>query len=324
VVLCVLTVSWVISLVAGDDSACKNDLQTFLKCVKDKYEAKTQAEKDAVKKDREDKYDKCFADAGCDGPDWSKDVSDVIKSRMKLNMSEPVKKCLKDKLIVKLGAKLNECMTKKGITNVNIVEVIKAVQASGISIEGHGKDDLSAVVSTKYNLVKAVDKCSQKKGGTDAVKPLEQCAHKVTAEAKPKICAFIKPCEDAVTADCKKRGQEIRKALCQCKKEKEADVAGKLRTLATGKDKVGLNDLIGTVAENQDIKTIIGDVVQCYKDNNEEIPPQLKVVMKFVASGGSSNAKMAAALSVNGSTCIIMADMLQIDADDPSECEPCA
>jgi len=311
-------------LVAGDDSSCKNDLQTFLKCVKEKYEAKTQAEKDAVKKERQDKYDKCFSDAGCDGPDWNKDVSDVIKSRMHMNMSEPVKKCLKDKVVGKLGEKLNECLTKKGFANVNIVEVIKAVQAAGISLEGHGKDDLSAVLSSKYNLVKAVDKCSQKKGGTDAVKPLEQCAHKVTAEAKPKICAFIKSCEDAVSADCKKRGQEIRKALCQCKKEKEADVAGKLRTLATGKDKVGLNDLIGTVAENQDIKTIIGDVVQCYKDNNEDIPPQLKVVMKFVASGGTSNAKMAAALSVNGSTCIVMADMLQIDAEDQSECEPCA
>jgi len=324
-VFLVLSLS-LVALAAGED-ACKNDFQTFLRCVKDKYEAKTQAEKDAVKKDLQDKSDKCFSDAGCDAPDWSKDgTSDAMKQMG--NMPESVKQCLKKKMIAKLGDKLNDCLKKKGVANVNITEIAEAAQGAGIGVEGHGgagKDGMHTAISAKFNVVKSVDKCAQKKGGTDSVKPLEQCLQKIKTDAKPKVCAFVKSCEDAVTAPCKKRGKELHKAICQCKKEKEAEIAGKLRTLAQGKDKVGIDELVKTVAGDQDMNAIMDDVEQCYKDNNEKEPALLKLAKAFLAKGGSSsNPKMKAAMSVNGSSCIIMADMLQLDADDKSECEPCA
>jgi hypothetical protein len=325
--LYVLAISLAVSLAAADDDKCKNDLQTFLKCVKDKFEAKPQAEKDAAKKDRQDKADQCFKDAGCDGPDWSKDPEDALKQKMgKMQMPDSVKKCLKDKLIEKIGDKLNECLTKKGVTNVNIKDIIKSAQGAGISMDGSAsaeKDGIHAAISAKFNLVKAVDKCSQTKGGPSSVKPLEQCLQKLKDDDKPKICAFIKPCEDAVSADCKKRGQELRKALCECKKEKEAEISGKLRTLGA-QDKVGLDDLIKSVAGDQDMGGIIKDVDQCYKDNNEPEPPMIKMAIAMFSGGATPPPKFKQAMSINGTTCIVMADMLQIDADDKTECEPCA
>jgi hypothetical protein len=327
----ILAISCAVVLVAAEDK-CKNDFQSFLRCVKDKYEAKPQSEKDAAKKEKEDRANKCFADAGCDAPDWNKDpTGGAMKGHGGMDMPDSVKNCLKKKLIEKVGAKLNECLSKRGVQNVNFSEIAESAEGAGISMEGHGsagKDGLQASMSAKFNAVKAVDKCSQKKGGdTDNVKDLEQCLQTIKHDQKPKVCAFIKPCEDKVTGDCKKRGQEIRTALCQCKKEKELEVAKKLKELGKANAKVGIQELIKTVAGDQDMQDIINQVDQCYKDNNVDEPPLLKLAIQMMSKGGSggggAGARMSAKLSVNGSTCVIMADMMTLDANDKSECEPC-
>jgi len=144
--------------------------------------------------------------------------------------------------------------------------------------------------------------------------------HNTKKEIKPKVCAALKPCEDKVSPPCKTRGQEVRKALCLCKKEKEQDIAGKLKTLGQ-QPKVGFQDLIKTVADDQDIQDMMGQVEKCYQENNEPEPAMLKLAKLFMKNGGGG--KMGASMSINGSTCIIMSDMLTLDANDKSECDNC-
>jgi hypothetical protein len=332
----VLAISCAASL-AADDDKCKNDFQSFLTCVKTQYENKPQGEKDAAKKAREDKADKCFADASCDAPDWS---SDPMKQHMGggghggMQMPDTVKQCLKKKLVEKIGTKLNECLSKKGVQHVNFSAIADSVQGAGLGMEGHGgagKDGLHAGMAAKFNAVKAVDKCAQKKGGdTNSVKPLEQCLHNIKKDAKPEICKFIKPCEDKVSGDCKKRGREITKALCECKKEKESEISKKLRDLGQNaqKDnkKVGIQELIKAVADDQDMQDMMKQVDACYTEADEPEPPIVKLAMQLLAGKGGSgggSSKMSAALSVSASTCIIMADMMELEANDKSECENC-
>jgi len=318
-----------------DDEKCRNDFQTFLACVKTEYQKKPASEKAAEKQERRDKANKCFADASCDAPDWDKDpMGGGGKQHMGgMQMPPAVKECLKKKLIAKIGVKLNECLSKKGVKGVNFTALADSLSGSGL-MEGHGdggkdaKDGLHAGFSAKFNEVKGVDKCAKKKGGdTDSVKPLEQCLHNIKKDERPKMCALIKPCQDKITGPCKQRSEEVYKTLCQCKKEKEKEISGKLRTLGHSQAKVGIQDLVKTVADDQDVQDIMQQVDNCYQEANEPEPPLLKLAMKMFSGGGGrggAGGKFGAAFSVDGSTVVIMGDMMALDAEDQSDCKPCA
>jgi len=154
------------------------------------------------------------------------------------------------------------------------------------------------------------------------VRPLEQCLQKIKHDQKPKTCALIKPCEDGVSAGCKQRGQQIKKALCECKKEKELEIAGKLRNLGTQNAKVPITDLVNAAAGDNTMQDMMKSVDQCYKDNGEQEPLMMKLAMQMF-SGGKKGAGASAKMSVDGSTLVVAADMMQLDAEDRSECEPC-
>jgi len=327
----VLAISFAVVLSAGDDQKCKADFQSFLACVKDQYEKIPESEKQAAKKDRQDKADKCFQQASCDSPDWNSDPAGGMGKggHMGMDMPKAVKECLKKKLIEKVGAKLNDCLSKKGVRNVNFTALADSFSGAGFGMEGHGgdgaKEGLQSSMKAQFTAVKAVDKCAQKKGGdTNSVKPLEQCLYNIKKEQRPKICALTKPCEDKVTGECKKRGQELKKALCQCKQEKESEIAKKLRVLGQSQKKVGIQDLMKTVADDLDMQDMMKQVDICYDESNEPEPPILKLAMKLLSGGGRGGGPFNAAMSVSGSQVVIMADMMTLDAEDDSQCQPCA
>jgi len=328
-----LALTFAVSLAANDDSACKNDFKSFLKCVKDKYEARSQSEKDAAKKEKQDKANQCFADAGCDAPDWGasplggKHGGKGGPGGMG-DMPPKVKDCIKKKLVEKIGGKLNECLDKKHIQRVNFTELAEDAEGAGLSMEegSSGKDGLQASMGAKFNAVKAVDKCATKKGSTDAVKPLEQCLQKIKHDQKPKVCAFVKSCEDQVSGPCKKRGQEIRKGLCECKKEKEVVVAKKLKDLGQSNKKVGLQDLMKTISEDIDVQDMMNQVELCYTETGEPEPPLLKAAMAIMGrggNGGGAGAALSAKMSISGQQVYLMGDMMELDANDKSECDNC-
>lgn len=124
---------------AADDEKCKNDFKTFLTCVKTQYDQKPESEKEAAKKERQDKSNKCFADAGCDAPDWNKDPMGGAgkKGFGGMQMSPAVKECLKKKMIEKIGNKLNECLTKKGVQKVDFADLADSMKGSQV-FEAHG------------------------------------------------------------------------------------------------------------------------------------------------------------------------------------------
>jgi len=178
-----------------------------------------------------------------------------------------------------------------------------------------------------FNAVKAVDKCCQtKKGGdTNAMKSLEQCLQQAKQEIRPKVCASLRPCEDKVSSPCKDRVQEIRKAVCLCKKERELEIAGKMRTLSQ-QPKITFQDLMKTATDNdQDTNTMMNEIEQCYQETNTPEPDSLKKGFALIRSGGGPryHAQVAATLSINPSEPMIMSDMLTLEANDKSECDSC-
>jgi len=249
------------------------------------------------------------------------------------DMPQVVKDCLKHKLMDKIGEKMNPCLSKKGIKNFNFSAMADmATGPGGFDMEGEGGGDAKAgfegAMKAKFNAVKAVDKCAQKKGGdTNSVADLEKCLQKIKSDSKPAMCAVVKPCEAKVTTgDCKKRGEALAKALCQCKKEQEAEIAKKLKALGQSKPKVGIQELVKTVANDQEVGDMMQQVEQCYQQNNVEEPTMLKMAAAMLGKGGASSsqgAALAAAFSVNGSTVVIMGDMMALDAADDTECKDC-
>jgi len=298
------------------DDQCKNDLNNFLACAKSSI---SDSDRQARKKELEDKGDQCFQQYGCDQPNWDANPMGGKGQGGGMSMPEAVKQCLKRKMMTKIGAKLNECLAKRNVRNVDWAAFSDSAEAG----MGGAGGDMQKGMMAVFNAVKAVDKCCQaKKGGdTNAVHPLEQCLQQTKQGIHPKVCAALKPCEDKVSPPCKSRGQEIRKALCLCKKEKEAEISGKLKVLGQ-QPKVSFKDLINTVADDQEINDIMADVDQCYQETNTPEPAMLKLGMAMMRNGGGGGG-MGAAMSINGSTCIIMSDMLALDANDKSECENC-
>jgi len=317
---CFLLSFFVNSFGQTSDDQCKNDLNNFLACAKNSI---SDSDRQARKKELEDKGTQCFQQNGCDPPDWNANPmgGKGPGGAGGMSMPESVKKCIKQKMMAKIGAKLNECLAKRNVRNVDWQAFSDSAE-SGMGAVG-GSGDMQKGMMAIFNAVKGVDKCCQaKKGGdTNAVHPLEQCLQDTKKGIKPKICAALKPCEDKVSPPCKSRGQEIRKALCLCKKEKEQDIAGKLKVLGQ-QPKVSFKDLINTVADDQEVNNIMADVDQCYQEQNEPEPAMLKLAMAMMRNGGGGGG-MGAAMSINGSTCIIMSDMLTLDANDKSECDNC-
>jgi hypothetical protein len=224
-----------------------------------------------------------------------------------------------------MGKGMNDCLARKNVRNVNWSDLADSVDGAGMGGAAGGSGDMQSGMMAMYNAVKAVDKCCQaKKGGdTNAMQPLEQCLHNVKKSIKPQVCAALKPCEAKVSAPCKTRGQELRKALCQCKKEKEQEIAGKLKTLGQQNKKVSFQDVIKTVADDQDINDMMSQVEQCYKDNNEPEPAMLKLAKVFLGGSGAGARAGAGAGGINGSMCVIMSDMLTLDYNDQTECDNC-
>jgi len=240
-----------------------------------------------------------------------------------MSMPDSVKKCMKQKMIEKFAPKLNDCLTKHNVATVDWKSVSDSADGAGLGMGGGG-DDMKEAMMAVFSAVKGVDKCcNTKKGGdTNAVKPLEQCLQDTKKGIKPQMCATLKPCEDKLSATCKARGREVKKALCLCKKEKETEIAAKLKVLGQ-QQKVALQDLIKTAIDDQDMKGIMDDLDKCYQDNNETEPPMIIMAKAMVNGGTPPPGPMANAMQINGTTCIIMSDMLTLDANDPSECDNC-
>jgi len=306
----------------GDDDACKNDFQQFLTCAKSQF---SDTEKESIKTDAKSKSDACFQTAGCAGPDPKAKQHQGIGEMMK-EMPEAVKQCLKKRLLEKVGAKLNECLQKKAVGNVNISQIAAGLEAAGMGAsahgDGHAEGGLQEVLLAKLAIVKSVDKCSVDKYDSDTskVKPLEQCLQDVKTSLKPRICTDLKPCDSKVTPDCLKRGQDLHKAICQCKQEKEKEIAGKLAELGK-QPKVSIQDLIHTIVTDEEIASISKDIDDCYTDNNEQEPPMVKLAIAMMSGGGDG--KLNATMTVEGRQVIIGSDMLNLAANDAAECEPC-
>jgi len=335
-----------------DDEKCKNDFHSFVSCLKEQDQHKSESEKAAAKKALEQKVDTCFAQSGCPGPDWTAvdESSSTGKQKPKggafgggggaYEMPASVKECVKRKVTAKINQKVNECLSKRGIKNVNLTEFAYEHDGSAQLDQHHpanngsgGKGGIQMMMKAKFNVVKAVDKCCQQKGGdTNSVKPLEQCLQNVKHDERPQMCAKVKPCQDKVSKPCQKRGEDVREALCLCKKEKESDTSNKMRALAQSQKTVSMGDLMKTMADQQDMNEILTDVENCYAENHESEPIALKL-FKMMSSGGfqgrAGNGGFGGAGggggpgSVNASTVIIMSDMLQLDAQDQTECKPC-
>jgi len=337
VVLCTFT------FVAAEDK-CTSEFKSVLSCAKDQF---PESERKALKDDAQAKTKACFEQAGCDAPNFESKSKGKgkrpggMESMMK--MPDSVKQCLKKKFTEKMNTKVNECLSKKNLPPVNISEFMGAGDGAEVHGEAHGKVDghgagLEAGMMAKFTVIKGVDKCCVDKFAKDTakVKPLEQCLQDIKKSAKPQLCKNLKPCEDKLTGDCKKRGQDTKKALCQCKKDKEREIAGKLAELGK-QDKVDIQTLMKAVADDQDLSDMMGLVDKCYEENNEEQPMMLKLAKQFMAGGGargSANANananvggrragLGAAMQIEGRQCIIASDMLLLDANDQSECEAC-
>jgi len=317
--LFVLVAAFTFSL--GQDDACKNDFQQFLTCAKSQF---TDTEKQSMKADAKSKSDTCFQNAGCAVPDTSSGKKQGMGQMMQ--MSDAVKQCLKRKILEKVGAKLNECLQRKGVGSVNISQIADSLEGAGVGASAHGdggsEGGLQGAMQGKMAVVKGVDKCCVDKYGSDTnkVKPLEQCLHDVKTSLKPRICNDLKPCDSKVSPNCFKRGQQLRKALCECKQEKEKEIAGKLAELGK-QPKVSVQDLMHTIASDQDLSSVGNDIDACYSENGEQEPPMMKLAILMMAGGGG--AKFGAAMTVEGRQVTIASDMLYIDANDPSECAPC-
>jgi len=317
-ILCFLIGFFVHARADGDDQ-CKDDLKNFLACVKS---SSSDSDRQAKKKELEDKADQCFTKESCDTPKWDSNPLGGSGTNGMSSMPDSVKKCMKQKLMDKMAPKLNDCLTKHNVATVDWKSAADSADGAGFGMMG-GSDMHEAMLAV-FNAVRGVDKCCQaKKGGdTTLVKPLEQCLQDTKQGIKPKICAVVKPCEDKASATCKTRGQAVAKALCQCKKEKEADIAGKLKVLGQ-QQKVSIQDLIKTAMDDQDMKGIMDDLDKCYQDNNETEPPMILMAKAMVAGGTPPPGPMANAMMVNGTTCIIMSDMLTLDVNDQTECDSC-
>jgi len=305
------------------DDKCEPDTQAFLTCLKDQKKSNGGQDKEKAKKDLRDQVNQCFTKAGCDQPDWSEDPLKMQEQQRQFNSTpEAVKECIKDDFIEKIGSKLNECLNTKGIQNLNISRMIDLAEESGF-----GGDDEKAnagfqkLITAQLNIVKAVDKCAQKNGGdTKSVRPLEQCLQKIKQDLKPKICAVVKPCEDKVkNPECKKRCQDVSKALCECRKEDETKMAQKLRALAQNNDTVSGQDFLNAVTGDEKfIENIVKLVDKCYEQTGETKPKDSKK-----GSGEKKSSPKGGDNSVNGTMVEIMADMIDLDAQYGDECIPC-
>jgi len=230
-------------------------------------------------------------------------------------------------MIEKFGGKLNECLKKKNVESVDFKALANGMDTTagaGMGLDiggGSDKDGIHGAVAAAFTTVKSVDGCckDKKDGKTDAMKPLEQCLHEIKKDKKPKMCAMIKPCEDKLSAPCKKRCQEIHNALCQCKQEKEIEIAKKLRALGAENEKVGLQELMHTVEPDIDMQWIMKQVDDCYTSTNTTKNPMIELAAKMMTNGTGSGGGM----KFEGRTVIIMGDMMAMDAEDTTECQPC-
>jgi len=182
----------------------------------------------------------------------------------------------------------------------------------------------------KIEGVKSLAACADEKfsGDTSKLKPVEQCIHDTKKSVKPRICADLKPCVSNVSAECKKRGEDTHKAICECKKEKEAEIATKLAALGK-QEKVSLQEIIHSVLDNQEIQDIVTTIDTCYSENHEQEPEVLKLVLALFGSnststpGSNSNSTGPFHFEITGKEVQVASDSLQLEASDTSECEPC-
>jgi hypothetical protein len=339
--VCLVLALACVSVLADDYDKCKGDFKSFIDCVKSGYSKISDADKQKYKDQKKSKADQCFKAAGCDAPDWDADPMGGKGKGGKGGMGgmgdmpQVVKDCLKRKMMDKIGAKLQPCLSKKGIKNFNfsaLAEMVSGSGGEGFGMDDHGgaggKGGFAGAMKSKFNAVKGVDKCAQKQGGPSAtpIKNLEVCLQGLKKDDKDRMCTLTKPCMSKVTTgDCKKRGEDLVKALCQCKKEKEAEIAKKLQSIGQNQQKVSIQDLARTVADDQEVGDMLQQVDQCYKSNNVEEPKMLQLAIQMFGSGGSggAGAVLGNAFAINGSTVVIMGDMMSLDAADSSECDAC-
>jgi len=310
--------------VFAEEEKCLDSVKSFLTCAKSQF---NETEVDAIKDTVKSGTQKCFSDVGCTLPE-TKNVTSALKEHWD-KVPEPVKKCLKEKFLEKVGEKFNECLSKKGIKNINLTAIANSLHSlGGDEFDGEHAMALHEAINAKITVAKGVATCAKDKFGDDPakVKPLEQCLHDNKKSLKPKICAELKPCISNLSADCEKRGQEVHKAICECKKEKETEVAGKLATLGK-QDKVSIKEIVRTILDDQEISDALKQVEACFSDNNEPEPPILKLVVAAFSnnstSTANSNSTGPAALEISGKEVTILSDSIQLDASDASECEPC-
>jgi len=317
--------------VFGDEDKCLDGVKDFFTCAKEHV---NETEREAIKETVKTGTEKCFADAGCQKPEPKNSTLPKALLEKLSQIPEPVKKCLKDKLLAVVGDKFNECLSKKGVKNVNLTEIANSLHAQGEeNVAEHGKDKLNEIhqmISAKIAVAKSLSACADEKfsGDTAKVKPLEQCIHDNKKSIKPRICADLKPCISNVSADCQKRGQEVHKAICECKKEKEAEIATKLAPLGK-QDKVSIKDIIHTVLDDQQIQDIVKQVDACYTENNEQEPEILKLVLAVFTNNSTSTASPSSNstgplhFEITGKDIQVATDSLQLAASDASECEAC-
>jgi len=258
-----------------------------------------------------------------------------------------VKRCLKKKMLEKLCEKINDCLSKQNVQNVNFSNIDEPrmrplAEGQGIDVGPYGamdkggnrtvKERAKVTFFMKLNIARAYRECLMSKGPvSETGKQVVTCLQGIQLKKRTDYCESIqKPCSANVTTDCQKRGQQIHIAICKCKKEDERAVLDKLNQLIrqspTGE--VSLGDLIKTLGQKQDPREVIKVAKQCYTDNNAD-PPEALIFAEGIAdsqaaqSPDSTSRPTSLQPKIDPNTLANLHDVLSFDAEDESDCLPC-
>jgi len=252
-----------VGLVFGDDDDCHKQLANVKDCIgknKDAIASKLDAGKTDIAA--------CFTAQNCDVPDPS--LSSQVVQQWE-NQPQAVKDCIKKDFKTATLTKLNECLDKKGVKQIQVPEMDDH-DVFGEQIKGDVEKFFKNLIAIKL----ALKKC-QKDKGDDVRRKILDCMQPIKDKAKAEVCKLIDTCKSGVSDACRARGKEIKDAVCKCTTDALVVAKGKVEDLQKKNADVEL--------DFNDLKDLHGDefgpmgkpdfdkLEKCYNDSNTPLPP---------------------------------------------------
>jgi len=277
-----------VGLAYGDDSDCHKQLVAVHDCVVKKHEQNKAADDAKIEQAKSD-VSKCFTEAGCDAPDYTGNsgMGGQLKKQWD-NQPEAVKECIKKSFKTAMLEKLNECLAKNG------VKQIQPSESDDHDVFGdRNQADADSMAKILIGVLTAVKTCQ--KNHNDKTKQVLQCIEPIKDKIKADVCKRVGDCkaEVKISGECKKRGEDIKQAVCKCKVDKLKEARTKIEALQKKDGDVTMDDLkdvhggMGGGGGGQDGMggMDLDKVQQCYKDNNANPPAILSIVQNMQKGG---------------------------------------